>query len=623
MCGIFGMKYVDPGMTVNREMIVKATDLMSRRGPDDAGYWVQGSLGLGHRRLSIIDLSPLGHQPMFNEDGRIALVYNGEIYNFQELYAQLCAKGHVFRSRSDSEVIIHAYEEWGYDCVQKFNGMFAFAIWDEVKRSLWLVRDRLGVKPLYYYWDGNVFIFASEIKPILKSGVVKAEMNERVLDAYFSLGYVPGPDTIFKGIMKLVPGNFLSLQNGSLTQQEYWDFADVNEMSLTPRQYEERLEELLRDSIFKRLRSDVPLGVFLSGGLDSSAVVALMSEINSEAINTFTVGYDMEKNFSEEPFAALVASSFNTRHNVFKLEPTAFFSSMEKLVEFAEEPIVEPAAIALYHISKMARQDATVLLSGEGSDELFGGYYLYEIMKKIDRFQRVIPAPLHGFAKFAASFSGQLKLKKYADWLHLPLEKRYQGTSSYLTDSMKKTIYSRDFYATKGSYLEETFSAHFTKVRGKKDSLGKMLYVDTKTWLADDLLVKADKMTMAASIELRVPFLDYRLVELAASYPSEMKISAGNGKVILKSLMKSRLPETIVNRKKMGFPVPLTDWFKGELAYSMQKIKDSAELKNWISPQFIENSFGAGRSAVIADNGKLVMSLLVLLFWRDRYLSDS
>lgn len=618
MCGIFGIKYVDPARSVQQRLVVEATNLMSHRGPDDSGYWVRGGVGLGHRRLSIIDLSPLGHQPMFNEDGNVSLVFNGEIYNYRELYQPLCDKGHRFHSKSDTEVIIHAYEQWGIECVQSFNGMFAFGLWDERSQSLWVVRDRLGIKPLYYFWDEETFIFSSEIKPILKTGVVKAEMNERVLDAYFSLGYVPGPETMFKGIRKLSPGHFLCLRDGRLTETEYWDFASVDQVTLSAKGYEEKLEALLCDSISMRLRSDVPLGVFLSGGLDSSAVVALMSNMVSEPINTFTVGYDPTRSFSEEPFADMVASRFQTKHHVFKLEPDNFIASVDKLVEFAEEPIVEPAAIALYHLSLLARKSATVLLSGEGSDEILAGYYLYHIMQKIDGVREFFPASWLQAAKTAAGFGSRLKLAKYGDWLNLSLENRYQGTSGYLTETMKKRLYCEEFFAAKGSYLEETYSALFAKVSHNPDALSKMLYVDAKTWLVDDLLLKADKMTMAASIELRVPFLDYRMVELAASFPSDVKLEAGNGKVILKSIMRNRLPQIIVNRKKMGFPVPVADWFQKDLSEMVGGSDLAGEVSRWMNPMRIAE-FVSGRKNT--DNARIIMSLLVLKSWKDKFLN--
>ena len=619
MCGIFGIKFTDKNRRVEERLITTATDLMAHRCPDDAGCWVNGSLGLGHRRLSIIDLSPLGHQPMFNEDGGISLVYNGEVYNYLELYQPLCDRGHTFRSRSDTEVIIHAYEEWGYDSLHKFNGMFAFGLWDEVRQSLWVVRDRLGVKPIYYFWDGSVFIFASEIKPILQTGFVKSEMNEAVLDSYLSLGYVPAPETMFKNIYKVKPGHYLCLNNGVLSETKYWDFSDVDEQPRSPSDCQDQLMALLQDSIRIRLRSDVPLGVFLSGGLDSSAVVALMSEMVTKPINTFTVGYDASKSFTEEPFADMVSKTFSTSHHVFKLAPDDFFSSLEQLVLFAEEPIVEPAAIALYHISKLARQKATVLLSGEGSDEIFAGYYLYYIMSKIEGVQNYVPSAFLKLARKIAGFTGKIRYRKYADWLCQPLNERYQGTSSYLTDSIKRDFYTDDYYARKGSYLERTFAGYFDNVKNKSDCLSKMLYVDTKTWLVDDLLVKADKMTMGASIELRVPFLDYRLVEFASSLPSNVKLNSGNGKAILKAIMKNKLPDEIISRKKMGFPVPVNNWFSSELFKDVKLYILKSFIVDYIDKTSLEKLLN-NHNNQIEDNSKLIMSLLVIGKWHEMYV---
>ena len=619
MCGIFGIKFVATNKSVNLELVVAATDLMAHRGPDDAGYWVQGSLGLGHRRLSIIDLSPLGHQPMFNEDGAVALVYNGEIYNYQELFQPLRDQGHCFKSKSDTEVIIHAYEEFGFDCLQKFNGMFAFGLWDEGRQLLWVARDRLGIKPLYYYWDGSVFIFASEIKPILQTGFVKPELNENVLDSYFSLGYVPSPETMFKNIYKVRPGHYLCLRGAELSETKYWDFADVPQRKAPVSELRDQLLALLQDSIRIRLRSDVPLGVFLSGGLDSSAVVSLMHEMVTAPINTFTVGYPGAEDFTEEPFAELVAKSFGTSHHVFNLAPDDFFGSLEQLVGFAEEPIVEPAAIALFHISKLARQQATVLLSGEGSDEIFAGYYLYHFMDRIQSIQSFLPLALLKLGRTAAGVTGKLKHAKYADWLSLPLQERYQGTSSYLTDSIKRRLYRPEFHAGKGDYLERTFAGYFDNVKGKSDPLSKMLYVDTKTWLVDDLLVKADKMTMGASIELRVPFLDYRLVEFAASLPSGVKLDSGNGKAILKSIMKGRVPDEIISRKKMGFPVPVGNWFGADLFEKVKSYLSSSFVLDYIDKASMESLLNDHFNKV-EDNSKLIMSLLVIGKWHDMYL---
>ncbi len=531
MCGIFAIHFFNPQCPVNMQMVQESTDVMHHRGPDHSGYFVDGNTGLGHRRLSIIDLS-FGHQPMTNEDGEVIVVYNGEIYNYKEIKGELVSKGHIFRTDCDTEVIVHGYEEWGPDCLQKFNGMFAFVLLDKRHRRLWAVRDRLGIKPVYYYQDKDVFIAASEIKAILKTGLVRSALNENVLDAYFSVGYVPGPETMFKGIRKVLPGHFLLVDTQGVREVEYWDFAAIQEVSADESEALERIESLLTDSVRKRLISDVPVGAFLSGGLDSSVVVGLMAKlISPQPVNTFTVAY--HEGYSEKEYAQIVAEQFKTNHNVFYLESEDFFSSLETLVRFAEEPIVEPAAIALYHISKLAREHAIVLLSGEGSDEVFAGYFLYQFMLKLEKLRQFTPEVLLSSLPFLGSFLSRLKYKKYLDWFAQPLSNSYQGTSSYLTPSLKKYLYHPDFYKNKSNYLEERFAHYFNKVIGK-DPLSQMLYVDTKTWLVDDLLVKADKMTMAASIELRVPFLDYRLIETATSLPSYFKLQNNEGTYIIK-----------------------------------------------------------------------------------------
>ena len=617
MCGIFCIYFPDVSRLVEQDLVLSATNEMRHRGPDDEGVYISGNIGLGHRRLSIIDLAS-GHQPMFNEDGQIALVYNGEIYNHLEIREILVKKGHIFRTKSDTEVIIHAYEEWGVESVHKFNGMFAFALWDARKRSLWVVRDRLGIKPLYYHWDSNIFLCSSEIKPLLKTGFLKAEGNVRVLDAYLSLGYVPAPETMFRGIRKLRPGHFLHVKGCHLEEKEYWDFADPEPSTMSFEEAKLQIAQLLKDSVKKRLMSDVPLGVFLSGGLDSSTVVAIMSDLVNEPINTFTVGYDNESGVSEENYARIVAERFETRHHVFQLKPDDFFSSINTMVRYAEEPIVESAAIALYHIAKSARNSAIVLLSGEGSDEVFAGYLLYQFMNQLESLQRIVPPPLWQIFSPLRPLIPKMKYRKYFDWLLLPLKRRYQGTSSYLTESLRKEIYTPDFLQSKGDYLQETFSSHFDRVGHQSDVINKMLYVDTKTWLVDDLLLKADKMTMAASVELRVPFLDHRLVELAASLPSSFKSRNSNGKYILKSIMDYRLPREIVHRKKMGFPVPTKNWFSGALFLLIrEQILDGRALP-WVSTKAIRKIVKQHQNRS-QDHSKLIMTLLVLTFWQEHY----
>jgi asparagine synthase (glutamine-hydrolysing) len=587
---------------------------MHHRGPDDTGVYFSGNIGLGHKRLSIIDLAS-GHQPMLNEDGKIALVFNGEIYNHASIREELIAKGHCFKTQCDTEVIIHAYEEWGVESINRFNGMFAFVLFDKRDRSLWVARDRLGIKPLYYYWDSNTFICSSEVKPILKTGFVSASLNSNVLDSFFSIGYVPGGETLFKSILKLRPGHYLKIKGNRLHIKEYWDFSNIKPSEYDFQEACKKAEELIHDSVKKRLMSDVPLGAFLSGGLDSSSIVSYMTDLVDESIKTFTVGYDEKYGFSEAHYACSVAEYLKTSHFPIRLEPDNFFSSLELMTQYSEEPIVESPAIALYHLSKLARNEAIVLLSGEGADEVFAGYLLYDFMKKINEIQKILPPFFWKAIRPFRSFIPKLKHRKYWDWLSLSLEKRYQGTSCYLTNPIKKEIYTPDFFHAKGNYLNKTFNDLFKKVENNPDPINKMLYVDTKTWLADDLLLKADKMTMAASIELRVPFLDHRVVEFAASLPSSFKCRRGNGKRILKSIMGARLPPEIVKRKKMGFPVPTEKWFGGDLAGSIrERLLDNGKIP-WINIKTIEKLMDQHQRRS-QDHSRIIMALLVLTTWQ-------
>lgn len=615
MCGIFGLHYFDRQKSASIEIIQAATDSMYHRGPDDAGYFLWKNIGLGHRRLSIIDLAS-GHQPMVNEDGSIVVVFNGEIYNYKEIKKDLQLHGHHFRTDCDTEIIVHSYEQWGVDCLQRFNGMFAFVLADISRCKMWIVRDRLGIKPLYYYYDKSIFIVASEIKALLKTGMIRSSLNENVLDAYFSVGYVPGPETMFKGIKKVMPGHYMVVHKEQVKEVEYWDFSSIDTITEKEVNSLERIGALLQDSVRQRLISDVPVGAFLSGGLDSSLVVGTMAKlITPQPVNTFTVAYP--QGYSEEVYAQIVANQFQTNHHVFHLEAEDFFSSLKTLVHFAEEPLVEPAAIALYHISKLARQHAIVLLSGEGSDEIFGGYALYQSMARIENFSTALPLPLRSLIARISCVVPKLKQKKYLDWLQLPLSERYRGTSSYLTPSIRKFLYSPDFFKNKSSYLDEQFDRYFQKVAGR-DPIQKMLYVDTKTWLADNLLVKADKMTMAASIELRVPFLDYRLVEAATSLPLNMKIQRGQGKYLVKKIAKTLLPDKIIFREKKGFPVPTQTWFQGNLLIQVSEIVSKLKKEPWFRNAALEDLL-IRHKAGVEDNSKLLMTLLVFEEWKRQY----
>lgn len=548
---------------------------------------------------------------MFNEDGSLTLVYNGEIYNFEETRQLLLAKGHVFRTRSDTEVILHAYEEWGTQCLERFNGMFAFALWDARRQSLWVVRDRLGIKPLYYWTDGGKFACASEIKPLLRLGVVPAELNERVLDAYFSLGYVPGPETMYRGIRKLAAGHHLMVTGSGVKETQYWDFNLIPQQELSDAEAVARLQPLLHDCVQRCLVSDVPLGAFLSGGLDSSATVAMMAECGVEPINTFTVGYDGNAEESEERFAQLVAARYRTRHQVFTLEAADFFESLRILVQHAEEPIVEPAGVALFRLAQLARTEATVLLSGEGSDEVFGGYSLYRVRQRIQSLHRVLPPGLWRMLRPCGRLLPQFKHRKQLDWLAEPLERGFQGTSAHLTTSLRQGLYTPDFLATRGDYLEDTFTRLYDRLPREADALQRMLYVDTKTWLVDNLLLKADKMTMAASVELRVPFLDHRLVEFATTLPAHLKIRDSQGKWVLKESLAGRLPDAIIHRRKLGFPVPVKRWLGGGLVHLVHKRLGHGPISSWFEEAKVRTLIRRHAEGT-EDHSRLLITFLVM-----------
>ncbi|MGV8056432.1 MAG: asparagine synthase (glutamine-hydrolyzing) [Smithellaceae bacterium] len=618
MCGIFGIIYRSRDHLVDDDLMIAATNEMSHRGPDDWGTYIDGHVGLGHRRLSIIDLAS-GHQPMHNEDGRITIVYNGEIYNHTETRELLVTKGHRFHTHSDTEVIIHAYEEWGTQAVTRFNGMFAFLLWDSTHQTMWIVRDRLGIKPLYYVETDKAVIFASEIKALLKTGLVKAVINERVLDAFFTLGYVPGPETMFKNIYKVLPGHYHVMKDGGQSIYSYWDFNTIEPLDVPFGKALQEAGDLLMDSVKIRMMSDVPLGVFLSGGLDSSAIAAFMGQVTPDPIKTFTVGYSACPSVSEEDYARIVADKLKTDHQVFHLEAENFFSSLHTLLHYSEEPLVEPAAIALYHLARLAKEKATVMLSGEGSDEVFGGYHIYSHMLFIEKWQRRIPSIFQQFCRIVSQALGRVKYSKAVDWFGAPLEQRFQGTSAQLTPTIKKRFYTQDFFDRRGAYLDDCFAHHFQKVQHRDDCLGKILYVDTKTWLVDNLLLKADKMTMAAGVELRVPFLDYRLVEFLWSLPEHFKITGNKGKVLLKQVINGYLPEEIIHRTKMGFPVPTSDWFRHDATGRIANLLDEFSERGWFNQNTIKLLFDQHKGGN-EDHSRLLMTFIVLEEWIKQYV---
>jgi asparagine synthase (glutamine-hydrolysing) len=616
MCGFCGiLRFEEKGIGIDPSLIDRMSATLTHRGPDDGGIHVEGQIGLGHRRLNVIDIAG-GHQPMKSHahGPSQVVVYNGEIYNYIALRRELESLGHTFRTSSDTEVLLTAYKEWGHQCVDRLNGMFSFAIWDEAEKALFLARDRMGIKPLYYYLGRESFVFASEVRAILASSLVCSELEKPALDAFLSLGYTPCPNTMFKGILKLAPGHTMTVDaNGTIKAKTYWNFSKVVPATLSFADAKEKLRKLLGESVQMRLMSEVPLGVFLSGGLDSSAITALMSQVSGQRLKTFSVGCDGDDETNELPYARKIADLFGTEHHEFMLKPYDFLDSIPQMVEMVEEPLVEIPAIALYQIAKVAKPHATVLLSGEGSDEVFGGYSLYNKMLNMERAK--VFRKLFGFIPDSC-LSGD-KLKKYADWLSHIASDRYRGTSADLTERIKHSFYSPEFlkYTRENNYLDETFLRYFGDVEGQP-LLSQLLYVDSKTWLPDDLLLKADKMTMATSVELRVPFLDHKIVEFAASLPPEYKINNGEGKFILKKLMEKYLPKEIIYRRKMGFTVPTKRWFAGDLLGPAKDIVFSKTLMGtgWFQRKYLESMFDR-HSKGKEDYSRRIFSLLVLYHW--------
>lgn len=622
MCGISGIIHRDSGNPVARDQITRMNEQMTHRGPDADGVFIHNNIGLGHRRLKIIDLEG-GVQPMFSADNSITIVFNGEIYNFKEIRQNLEKKGHQFKTHSDTEVIINAYIEYGETCVEYFNGMFAIAIYDKNLNKLFITRDRIGEKPLYYYIDNHRFVFASEVKPILSVLDKKPGVHLPALDFYMSVGYSPGEDTMFAGIKKLKPGHSLSMLNNKIKTYCYWDLQNTPTNNVSFDNALAQFDELMKDSINLRLRSDVPLGAFLSGGLDSSVIVGLMSKISDEPVKTFSVGYKNQPEANELGYAKIVSDYFKTEHHEYILEPRDFFNCLDILLDYTEEPIIESAAVALHQLSALAKEHVTVILSGEGGDEILAGYPLHQIMPKVDKLHNItkhMPQFLQNIV--ATVLSGNEKHAKYWDWITHPLCDRYQSISNDITLSIKKKMYQSAELLDSHQMTSDYYHELFNKMDMGTD-LRKMTYTDIKSWLPDDLLIKADKMTMASSLELRVPFLDYRLIEYATALPDNFRLNGKEGKYLLKKYAESILPREIIYRKKKGFPVPIANWFRTNLYEHTCEIllDDSSLSRGYFKPGYIENTLKRHKKGS-EDLSRRIFSLLNLELWHKKYIDS-
>jgi len=631
MCGICGKIYFDRSRPVERQLIEAMTHVLQHRGPDDSGIYVQGFIGLGHQRLSIIDLSPAGHQPMSNEDGSLWLVYNGEIYNFEELRKELTAKGHVFRSHTDTEVIVHLYEEEGRDCVRKLRGMFAFALWDSRKQELFLARDRAGKKPLVYAVVDGALIFASEIKSLLQDPSVCAEVNPEALHHYLTYQYVPGPLTIFRGIQKLPAAHTLVLQEGTCSLQRYWAVSYALRQKL-PRDtdYVAAFNEVFRDAVRVRLRSDVPLGAFLSGGIDSSAIVAVMSRLLTQPVKTFSIGFE-DADYNELPYARMVARQCNTEHTEFTVKPDAL-SILPKLIRQYDEPFADPSSIPTYYVAQLTRQHVTVALNGDGGDESFAGYERYVANRlaawyaKMPRLLRdeIIKKAVNLFPYREYRWSVSRRLKRFINGFAEEPARRYVNWLCYFSNEMKEQLYSPGFMDSVRGVDSIDLTAAVYRQADADNQLERTLYTDVNLYLPYDLLVKADIACMAHSLEARSPFLDHRLMEFAAALPPGLKLHGMQTKYILKKAFAPLLPREILFRKKMGFGVPLHRWFRQELkqvAYDVL-LDPRTIARGYFRPEEVRRLLDE-HAGLQADHSYRIWALFWLELWHRMFVDRS
>jgi asparagine synthase (glutamine-hydrolysing) len=633
MCGIFGKIGGSPADE-------KCGLELKHRGPDDGGmkYFVLPELAvwvsLQHRRLSIIDLSSLGHQPMCNEDESVWITFNGEIYNFQELRQELIAEGHTFRSGSDTEVIVHGYEQWGKDVMKRLRGMFSFAIWDKRHKRMLLATDHLGKKPLFYSFNDKQFVFGSEIKALLKAGVSN-EPDPVALHDYLTYLYFPYPSTAYKEIRKLGPSmamEIIVLPNGELTKKEwkYWDAANVvnQPLVMSEREMIDRARELMEEAVKIRMVSDVPLGLFLSGGLDSSAITALAARNSAEQVKTFTIGFSNSKFYDELPAANLVAQQYKTDHHILEANE-ACADYMTTVVRHFDEPFGNPTAILKYIITRLMREHVTVAISGDGGDELFGGYVRYagaELARKYRRLPQFITrglvARISGLLKDATDGRhGFRRVREFAESAWQAEEEMFISWVGYFSEAEKRELYSPDFAGQVANRDSGDFLREFFRRGERLDPVARLGYVDSASFLCGNCLEYADRMSMANSLEVRAPFTDYRLLEFALRVPGNMKVRNMNTKWITREAMRGILPQEVIDKKKMGFNPPLPQWINGELKPVIEKFlgRQALERRGIFRPEAVQQLIEDHRQSK-RDNALKIWALLMIEVWQRMYL---
>lgn len=635
MCGICGV-FSAADQLPDRDLITRMTDVLKHRGPNDQRVYAQGPIGLGVARLAIIDLSPAAHQPMSNEDETVWIAYNGEVYNHRELRQELETRGHRYRSQADTESVLHAYEEYGYACLDRLRGMYALAIWDSRQQNLFLAVDRLGIKPLYYTQVGATFLFASEVKAILQHPAVRRQIDFQALDEYLRYCYIPSPRTIFQGIRRLPPAHYMVVREDKVEIKRYWNVRFQPDPTRTEADWAEETLELLRQSVRMQLMSDVPLGCFLSGGMDSSALVALMSQTASRPVKTFTIGFRAQgkgySRYDEVEYARLVARRFGTEHHEFIVEPKVL-DVLPKVVWHFDEPFANVTAIPAYYMCQAARPHVTVALAGVGGDEAFAGYPRYLAARGLASYFRIPHAIRERMLKRLAAVLPERpseyalgnRIKKFIAGAAESPEVTYRNWMSFFSDDARHELYLLE---GAGAPLQEhefetAVDTHLREA-GADDFLSKAFYADIKSYLPDNLLTYSDRMSMAHSLEIRVPFCDHRLIEFAATIPHGLKIKRFGLKAILKRAMAGLLPHETLARRKQGFSVPVGYWLQNELLPLARSLlsRDRIERRGYWNHQVVETMLREHLSGKINHTNRL-WALIVFEVWHSIYLDQS
>jgi asparagine synthase (glutamine-hydrolysing) len=621
MCGVCGIALKEG--EVNDKRLRSMTDVLRHRGPDDIGMIIDKNIGLGHRRLSIIDVKG-GHQPISNEDNTIWVSYNGEVYNHSDIRQKLIASGHLYKTRSDTETLIHLYEEEGLESVAKLRGMFAYSLWDGSKRRLILVRDRLGIKPLYYYFENGNLIWGSEIKAILESGYLKPRIRMGSLPDYLANRYTSGEETLFEGVKRLLPGHILVWEDGKINIQPYWDLQFIkSDESTNEDDLIQEFRNLFEDSVRVHLMSDVPLGIFLSGGVDSSAIVAIMSKMVEQPIKTFSVGFQ-EREANEFYYARLVSKKYKTDHHEITVSPESFFKELPRLIWHEDEPIAFPSSVPLYFVSELAHEHVKVVLTGEGSDELLAGYARYKKtilnLRLAGLYAVTVPQVLRrkirdSIEGVGYNFPGKGKVIRTFLYLDPDIQSIYFDNFSVFSRRAIKNLLSPQALEAVNGANPYKMNLNYFNNNNAQNLLDRILYTDIKTYL-HELLMKQDQMSMAASIESRVPFLDHKLVEFVATLPARLKLRFWKTKFILMKAMKDVLPAEVLDRKKMGFPVPIKLWFRNGIFPKLHEylLGNRAMARGYFNRDYIENLL-TQHTAGVQDHSERLWSLLNFEIW--------